>query len=296
MNIEKNHIKILGIPIDRVDFLTALRKIEGLMNTPGHHQICTVNPEFIMHSMRDEVFRAALVNSSLNTPDGIGVIWAAKFLNKKSKIKNKKFGSRFATLIANLFWLKITLLAIIFNKKWLSSEFKERVTGIDLMWELCNRAQEHDWKIFLLGGQKGVSEKVAENIKAIYPKINIVGTYAGSPEPSRDNSRVVPTNDGPEDIIQHVAKTKPNILFVAYGSPKGEKFIYQNLNKLNAKVVVGVGGSFDFIVGRAKRAPRIFQVLGIEWLFRFLQQPRRIGRIINAFPKFVWKVFVENTN
>jgi len=265
----KNRINILDIPIDRVDFLGALKKIEELVGSGGYHQVATINPEFIMHAQKDEEFKKALLHSSLNTPDGIGILWAAKY----NRIKNKELR------IKNLVWLAASLLAIIFYKKWLTSELKERVTGIDLMWEIANRAQERGWKVFLLGGEEGVAEEVAKRLKSIYPRLNIVGTYAGSPEE--------------KGMVEKIAEVKPDILFVAYGSPKQEKFIYKNLEKLKAKVTIGVGGSFDFIIQRAKRAPLIFQKLGLEWLWRFIHQPRRAKRIFNAFPYFVWRVLRE---
>uniref|UniRef100_A0A7C4R7T8 Glycosyltransferase n=1 Tax=candidate division CPR3 bacterium TaxID=2268181 RepID=A0A7C4R7T8_UNCC3 len=269
---EKNKeiIKILDIPINPVNFFEALKTIEDLIGDGKKHQVATVNPEFIIHSLKDKEFKKALLESSLNTADGIGIIWAAKFL-KLRKISNFKFK------ILNFGKLFISLAAIIFNRKWLSSEIPERVTGVDLMWELANQAQERGWKIFLLGGSEGVAIEVAEKLKTLYPRIQIVGAYAGSPKE--------------EGVAERIAKTKPDILFVAFGSPKQEKFIHQNLDKLGSKVVIGVGGSFDFIVGKAKRAPKIFQKLGIEWVWRLLRQPKRIGRIFNAFPYFVWKVW-----
>ena len=266
--MSNNKANILDIPIDKVNFFDALKKIEELIDSGGPHQVATVNPEFIIHAQKDEVFREALMNSSLNTADGIGIIWASKFVELR-KISNFKFQ------ILNLFWLKLTLFAILFNRKWLSSVIPERVTGIDLMWELANRAQERGWKIFLLGAEEGVAEEVAEKLQTLYPRINIVGT--GRPEE--------------EGVVERAAETKPDILFMAYGSPKQEIFIYKNLDKLGSKVIIGVGGSFNFIVGRAKRAPMIFQKLGIEWFWRFISQPKRAGRIWNAFPKFIYKVW-----
>jgi N-acetylglucosaminyldiphosphoundecaprenol N-acetyl-beta-D-mannosaminyltransferase len=146
------------------------------------------------------------------------------------------------------------------------------------MWELANRAQERGWRVFLLGGKPdSISAEVAEKLKAIYPLIKIVGTYGGTVKE--------------EGIVERVAKTKPDILFVAFGGSKQEIFIHKNLKELGAKVTIGVGGSFNFIVGKAKRAPAIFQKLGIEWVWRFAQQPKRAGRIFNAFPRFVWEVW-----
>jgi len=242
-----------------------------------------------MHSVRDNNFKQALVESSLNTADGIGIIWASKYLAQiqKLKVKSQKIGGRFATIsnikyrISKIFWLKVTLAAILFNKKWLASEIPERVTGIDLMWELANRAQERNWKIYLLAWDKGRTraEEVEEKLKMLYPRINIVGIHDGYPEA--------------EGIVEEIAKTKPDLLFVAFGSPKQEVFIHKNLKNFHCKVVIGVGGSFDFIAGHAKRAPKIFRATGLEWLYRFAKQPKRVGRIFNAFPRFVWKVFLS---
>lgn len=287
---KESRINVLDIPIDRVGFFDALKKIDELVANGGPHQIATVNPEFIIHSTQDKDFKEALQNSSLNTADGIGIIWAAKFLAKTEKFANSadKRGLKISNiyyLISRIFWLKITLLAILFNRKWLSSEIPERVTGIDLMWELANRAQEKEWKVYLLAWNKGraKAEKVAEKLKTLYPRINVVGTHNGYPEE--------------EGIVNEIAKTKPDILFVAFGSPKQEIFIHRNLKDFNAKVVIGVGGSFDFVVGKAKRAPKIFQKLGIEWIWRLLMRPtpKRAGRIFNAFPRFVSKVFHKNS-
>lgn len=281
----RKKIDILGVPIDRLNFFQALKKIEDLVDSGDSHQVATVNPEFIMHAQRDEEFKKALLNSSLNTADGIGIIWAAKYI-RLCQIFNFQFFPRqardFFEAIFNFGLLIVSLLAIVFNRKWLSSEIPERVTGIDLMWEIANRAQERGWKMYLLAwdGGRARAEDVEEKLKALYPRINIVGTYNGSPEE--------------EGIVERIAKTKQDILFVAFGSPKQERFIYKNLDKLGARVVIGVGGSFDFIIGKAKRAPKFFQSLGIEWLWRFFQQPKRARRIMNAFPLFVWKVFMSN--
>jgi len=272
-------IFILGIPIDRISFFDCLKKIEELVESGAPHQVATINPEFIIHSLRDNEFKTALQNSSLNTADGVGIVWASKFVELRRIFNFQPCLPAGRVSIFNFGLLLITLAAILFNKKWLSSEIPERVTGIDLMWELANRAQERGWKIFLLGAGERIAAEVAEKFQTLYPRVNIVGTYAGKPEE--------------EGIVEKVAETRPDILFVAFGSPKQEKFIYKNLDKLGAKVVIGIGGSFDFIAGRAKRAPKILQKLGIEWAWRLLQQPRRVGRIFNAFPRFVWKVYRE---
>lgn len=263
---QESRTKILDIPIDRLNFDEAVKKIGYLVEFGGQHQVATVNPEFIMHSLKNTDFKEALLNSALNTPDGIGMLWAARYLKLKSKNRFK-----------NAFWLFASLSAILFNRKWLSTELPERVSGVDLVWAISQKAEEKDWSIFLLGGRDGVAEKTAERLKKYLPNLKIVGIYEGSPE-------------DPE-VVKKVSEAKPDVLFVAFGSPKQECFIHENLKVLNSNVVVGVGGSFDFISGKIKRAPEKIQKLGLEWLWRFAKEPKRAKRIFNAFPKFVSEIF-----
>ncbi len=269
-------ISILGVPVNKIGFFDTLKKIDEFVRSGQPHQIATVNAEFIMGAQKDRELLKILQNTDLNTPDGMGTVWAAKYLAKNEKLKTKNYSGALR-LLSNFFWLKTTLLAIIFARKWLRSEIKERVTGIDLMWEIANLAQERGWSIYLLGAGEGVATEVAEKLTALYPRLQIAGGYSGRPEET--------------GLVEKIAKTKPDILFVAFGNPKQEKFIFKNKKELGAKVMMGVGGSFDFITGRAKRAPQFLQKLGLEWFWRLIREPKRALRIYNATVKFVWSVF-----
>ena len=152
-----------------------------------------------------------------------------------------------------------------FVSKFLGKSFKESIAGVDLIYKLKG-------KIFLLGGKKGVVEKVKEKLGA-----EVIGAEHGY--------------QNLDKIIEKINKVKPNILLVALGSPKQEKWIYKNLKKIpSVKVIIGVGGAFNFISGRIKRAPRFFQKVGLEWLWRLILQPWRIKRIYNGVIKFSWLV------
>ena len=114
--------------------------------------------------------------------------------------------------------------------------------------------------------------------------MKVVGISMGEPKYSR------------EEVLESIKKSKADILLVAYGSPKQEKFIYNSLDKLGVKVAMGVGGTFDFIAGVQKRAPKWMQKLSLEWLYRLIREPKRFGRIWTAVVKFpiavIWsKVF-----
>lgn len=151
---------------------------------------------------------------------------------------------------------------------------KERVTGVDLCYRLAQEAAKKGWRIYLLGAMPGVAQKAADNLAKQYPKLTIAGVNSSDPDP-----RLA------KDISRDILAAKPSILLVAYGSPTQELWINHHRSKLDPMVTIGIGGSFDFIAGNAKRAPKITQKLGLEWLWRLITQPHRWRRML-ALPKF----------
>lgn len=151
----------------------------------------------------------------------------------------------------------------------------QRVTGTDLMQKICEHAPKGT-KIFLLGAGPGIAEKTGEKLVAQNPNLKIVGNHSGSAAIEEEQS-----------ILQMINDSGAEILFVAFGAPKQELWIVRNLHNLKTvKVVMGVGGAFDFISGTRKRAPNLMRKIGLEWLFRLIIQPTRIKRIYNATIKF----------
>lgn len=156
----------------------------------------------------------------------------------------------------------------------------ERVPGIELMTmmlEYCNRTGK---SIYLFGGQPKVAELAAIKIKETYPNVKIAGTRDGFFESNQEIS-----------ILDDINEKKPDILFVALGAPKQEKWISKYKKTINAKVAMGVGGSLDVWAGTVKRAPVFFQKTGLEWFYRLLKQPTRIMRMM-SLPKFMIKVIL----
>jgi N-acetylglucosaminyldiphosphoundecaprenol N-acetyl-beta-D-mannosaminyltransferase len=159
---------------------------------------------------------------------------------------------------------------IVWASKVIKNPLPGRVTGTDLMQAICQKAG-HGARIFLLGASPGVADKTKEILHSRYHS-NVVGTDAGSADPSNDRTL--------QKLINEAA---PDILFVAFGAPKQELWLARNLPHLDSvKAAIGVGGAFDFIAGIKKRAPQWMRNLGIEWLFRLFREPKRIKRIINA--------------
>lgn len=148
------------------------------------------------------------------------------------------------------------------------------------MLKLCNISNKEGYKIFLLGGENGIGKITRIKLIKKYSKIKIVGTHSGNGTKKED-----------KQIIDKINKSEADLLFVAYGAPKQEKWIYRNLKLLKSvKVAIGVGGSFDFISEKVKRAPKIMRKLNLEWLYRLIKNPKRIKRIINASIVFPIKV------
>lgn len=155
----------------------------------------------------------------------------------------------------------------------------ERVTGADTVQALCR--QLHDGvRVFLLGAAPGVAEKAALALRTMNPELNIVMTMSGSPKEC-----------DAEKILSAVNDIRPHLLLVAFGAPQQDIWINRHLQDMpSVKVAMGVGGTFDFLAGEKKRAPLFLQKIGLEWAWRFAQEPSRWKRMWNAvvvFPFFV---------
>ncbi len=154
-----------------------------------------------------------------------------------------------------------------------------RVTGVDLTWALADLAAREGYSLFLLGAAEGVARAAADRLQARFPALRIAGCYSGSP--------------GEEGLVERINSSRADILLVAFGAPKQEKFIFANAHSLKAKVAMGVGGTFDYIGGVVPRAPQWMRRLGFEWLYRLFRQPQRLSRIAVAVFGFPLAVVIH---
>ena len=177
-------------------------------------------------------------------------------------------------------------VGLVHAARWLGRRL-QRTTGVDLFWNLCELAQREVMPIFLLGGGEDVAAATATVLTKYFPKLIVSGTESGGAVSAEGNS----TDDGA--LIATINQAKPVLLFVAFGHPKQEKWIFRHLDQLpSVKVAMGVGGSFNFISGHVTRAPEVLRSLGLEWLYRLLKEPWRWQRIWTAvviFPILVLK-------
>lgn len=170
---------------------------------------------------------------------------------------------------------------VIASKIRKGERLTERVAGYDLVQNTMKDAVKEGYKYYFFGSKPGISERAAEKMRETYPNIQIVGTRDGYFKPE-DN----------EAIIEEINKSGANILLVALGAPKQEKWIEAYKDRLiNVKVAIGVGGSLDVMSGEVKRAPLAFQKLGLEWFYRLLKEPTRFKRML-VLPKFLLKVIL----
>jgi len=269
-------INILGVKIDCIRSNEVLTKIQSWLNKSQKKYIVTPNPEFVIYAQKDQEFKNILNQAALAIPDGIGLLWATKFLDLR--VKSKKF------ITLEIFWQYLyTLLSIIFYPKYCREIIPERVTGIDLIYKISKFCEQKNCSIYLLGAKEGIAKIAASKLKNQFPNLKIAGTFSGKPDPKAD-----------QKIQAIINYAKPDILFVAFGAPKQEKWIARNLAKLKTvKIAMGVGGAFDFIAGKIKRAPKFFQKRGLEWLWRVAREPWRVPRILTATIKFSRRVLQD---
>jgi len=222
----EKRIKLFGIYIDNLTIDETLKKIKQFIQEETPHQHVVVNSDKILKAQKDNNLRKIINNCDLINSDGMAVVWSSKILGKP---------------------------------------LKERVAGIDLFFKLIEEATYNKWKVYFLGAEEKVINKVVRKFKIIYPELTIVGHRNG-----------YWNND--KEVTYIIKESKPDILFIGISSPKKEIFLSRHLREINVPFVMGVGGTFDIIAGKTKRAPFWMQKIGLEWFFRLIQEPKRLWK------------------
>lgn len=232
--------KYLGVEVTPLTMDKVIEKVEDTIIEDKKAFIVAINPEKVIKAQNDKNLEKLINSADIKIPDGSGIVIASKL--KKGEIK-------------------------------------ERVTGIDLMKEICKLSGRKSYRIFLLGAKPGVAKRASEVLINSIDNIQIVGVHDGYFEMDKE-------------IVKLINDSKANIVFVALGSPKQENFIKNNMDKINSNIFMGVGGSFDVICGDINRAPVFMQKIGAEWLYRLIKEPSRISRV-KVLPEFILKVLFE---
>jgi len=211
---------------------------------------------FTMSETIDKISNAIELNQKILREDinAAKIVWLQKSNTLKEVIQN-----------ANI--INADGQSIVFASKLLKQPIKQRVTGIDLMNNLIDISYKKGWKIFFLGAKIDVVKDVVNRYSKEYSKDIIAGFKDGYFNINQEDS-----------IIKLINNSKANILFIGISTPKKEQFINRNFDRLNVNLVMGVGGSFDVIAKRVKRAPKFMQKYALEWLYRLYQEPRKMWR------------------
>jgi len=230
-------LDVFGVRVDDVTYDEALAFLRRCVASGEPHYVVTPNPEFVMMARHDGPFRTALAGAALAIPDGGGLLFAARL--------------------------------------W-GCPLREQVRGTDLVYHLAAEGAARTERWFLLGAGPGVADEAGRRLMALYPGLQVAGTYPGSPRPEDDAATCAAVR----------AASPVHILLVAYGAPGQELWMARNVAALGVPVAIGVGGVLDFIAGVKPRAPRWLRDLGLEWLFRLITQPSRWRRQV-TIPQFV---------
>lgn len=172
-------------------------------------------------------------------------------------------------------------IGVILAARIMGVPLSGRLAGIDLALALCASAAAAGHRVFLLGGAPGVAEAAAAALRSRHPALQIVGIHHGFFEPQEE-----------EAVCTQIRQARPDLLLVALGAPRQERWMQLHSAALDVPVSVGVGGSFDVMAGRVPRAPRWMQRVGLEWLYRLLREPRR-WNVVRTIPPLFWMAIRE---
>jgi N-acetylglucosaminyldiphosphoundecaprenol N-acetyl-beta-D-mannosaminyltransferase len=236
-------VDVLGVPVDVVDMAGAVALADRAIRSGAENMYAlAVNPEKVIALLRDRALAGFYARAGLLVPDGIGVVWAARLLGD----------------------VRMT-----------------RVTGADLMQELCALAARRSYPVYLYGAKEEVSAAAEIRLRARLPALRVAGRANG----------YVPA-EGMDDLVARINDSGAKLLFVALGSPRQERWIARYSPRLRVNVIQGIGGTLDTIAGNVRRAPRSWQRAHLEWMYRLLDDPRRLRRQ-SALAVFAWKVLME---
>ena len=199
-----------------------------------------------------------------------------------AKIVNMQRDPKLAESVRACNIINIDGMGVVWGLRMLGQSVPERVAGIDLFHELLTMSEKNSLPVFLLGAKEAVLEKTVQQLRIDYKSLNIAGYHHGY------------FWDDEASVVEKIKASGARLLFVAITSPQKENFIHQWQRKLGVDFVMGVGGTFDIVAGETKRAPLWMQRSGLEWLFRTLQEPRRLARrYIVTNTVFLWLLLKE---
>jgi len=172
-------------------------------------------------------------------------------------------------------------VGVVWGSRQLGRPLPRRVPGIEFAERLCGEAAKRGWRVYLLGGRPGVAAGAAAVLCERHPGLVICGVAHGYFGPNEDAA-----------VVRTIRAASPTLLLAGLGAPRQERWLSRSLPELGVRVAMGIGGTMDVWTGRARRAPRTWQTLGLEWCYRLLRDPRRLGRQL-AIPHFMALIYAQ---
>lgn len=262
--MEYPFVNVAGLKISALTKDRVLDVIRDRLHQKRSTWITTVYSEFLYRSLRDKKLRSLLNSADLQLPDGIAILWASwLLLQVPSRISN-----RLVKIVSVLYYQWLGFYYILFSPNSLAVRLFEKIVGADFFWDLVRLASEEKKSVYFLGGYGDTPKLIADLALQKYPNLIVDGF----------------SNAGPNDLhaVDEIKKRQPDFLFVAFGPIKQEEWIARYRGQFGAAVCIGLGGTFDYAVGKRKTPPRFIRASGLEWLYRFVTQPHRFFRILEG--------------
>lgn len=255
-------IVILGIPIDNLNMAETIEQILSLVEAYGWdgraRQVATVNLDFVVNTLTWRLSRP-------RHPELLDILRKADLVTPDG-------------------------MPMVWTSRLLGTPLRERVTGADLVPRLAEAAAEHGKSIYFLGGREDVGKRAANKLKNQFPNLKIAGI--DSPFVRIEGETLDAALDEDQAIVDRINRSGADILLIGFGNPKQEVWFERNRYRLQVPVSIGVGGTYEFIVGSVVRAPEWMQKYGLEWVFRIIQDPARLWkRYFVGFFKFGMMIF-----
>lgn len=239
--------RLLNIYVNNVNMEETVQFIDNLIIEKQKSYIVAVNVDVIIKVEQDAYLKKIVDEANMVLVDGQPLVWIAK---------------------------------------WHKKPVKAKISGSDLVPQLCENAAKKGHTIFIIGGKDGIAQRAQKKLEEQFPAINIVGTYA-PPYGFEKNVEEL------RKINEMISKVHPDLLIACFGCPKQEKWIYENYQKYDATVSVCAGATVDFLAGNIKRAPKWISNIGLEWLFRAFHDPKRLFKRYfiddTKIIKLIWK-------
>lgn len=265
------------------DTPTVLRQAQSKMFQRDKFLVVTPNPEMIILALANSDYADMLVNSDIAIPDGIGLLAGHRFIHFKAP---RSLWLRFPVLMVYGIYVGISTLF----SKGKSKEGIQIIRGRDIFVDFIKLANKKNYRVFLYGARGNSVQKAQEALLANYKNIKLEVSSA-----VEYTAKGVPINELEQEkeraVLEKINSFKSHMLFIGISPPKELLFLKRNWDRLDFRMAMHVGQTFDVLAGTYKKAPKIFEQFGLEWFWRFLSGTKSLKRIWLSFPLFPWKVF-----